>query len=136
MLVMETIPLFMHAFRQEMRRNRPADMSVPQFRALMIMHHHAGASLTLVADHLGLALPTASKLIDGLVKRQLVARETSTEDRRRATLCLTAEGETTLESVQGMVRDQLGTLLSTLTEPERAALVTAMQAMQRIFAGA
>ncbi|HEX2950695.1 MAG TPA: helix-turn-helix domain-containing protein, partial [Armatimonadota bacterium] len=76
-LIMQVIPLVKQVFRKEMRKNRPADLSVPQFRALIFINKHADVSISDVAEHLGLALSTTSKLIDGLMSRQYIKRETA-----------------------------------------------------------
>ena len=65
--LMEVVPLVMRTFRAEMRGSRANDLSVPQFRALGFVHRKPGTSLSDVAEHIGLALPSMSKLIDGLV---------------------------------------------------------------------
>src|SRR5215472_3469611 len=91
--IMETVPLVMRTLRTEMRRRRPADLSVPQFRALAFVRRHPGASLSEVAEHLGLTLPATSTLIDHLVARELVRRAPNPDNRRRLVLTLTADGQ-------------------------------------------
>ena len=81
--VLEAVPLVMLAIRTEMRRHRGSDLSVPQFRVLVYLNRHAGASLSDIAEHMGLTLPSMSKMIDGLVLRGLVLRRTNPADRRR-----------------------------------------------------
>src|SRR5690348_2467081 len=94
--IMETVPLVMRAIRAEMRRRRPADLSVPQFRALGFVRRNPGASLSEVAAHLGLTLPATSALIDLLVARELIVRALNPNNRRRVTLTLTPLGASTL----------------------------------------
>src|SRR5512136_3296462 len=96
--VLEVVPLVMRTIRAEMRRHRTADLSVPQFRTLSFIDHNADASLSDVAEHIGLTLPSMSKIVDGLVTRKLVTRQTHPTDRRRMTLTLTTRGQTALES--------------------------------------
>lgn len=131
-LVLETVPHVMGVFRAEMRKHKPADMSVPQFRTLIYLHKHHGVSLSEVAEHMGLTLPSASKLIDGLVKKIFVAREVSPEDRRRATLSLTAEGQAALQRVRHDALAQMASMLATLNEDERIVMTHAMRILQRV----
>jgi len=63
--VLETVPLVMRTVRAEMRRRRTADLSVPQFRTLNFLNRQAGASLSQVAEHIGLTLPSMSLLVEG-----------------------------------------------------------------------
>ena len=96
--ILEVVPAVMRAIRAEMRRHRTADLSVPQFRALAFINGKADASLSDVAEHIGLTLPSMSKIIEGLVTRKLVTRQTHPTDRRRLMLALTARGQTALQS--------------------------------------
>jgi DNA-binding MarR family transcriptional regulator len=131
--ILEVVPLIMRAIRAEMRSQRTPDLSVPQFRTLGFLSRHAGASLSDVAEHIGLTLPSMSKLIDGLVKRGLVNRETFPQDRRRVTLELTVQGQATWQAARQATQAHLAERLEALSEPERAALISALQALRPIF---
>ena len=134
-LVMETVPLVMSVLRAEMRARRPEDISIPQFRTLIFLSHHAGDSLSEVAEHLGLTLSTTSKLIDGLVKRALVTRTIAAEDRRRIELALTEQGAHSLQAVRTGAQARMEETLSTLTPEEQTAVELAMRALRGRFRG-
>ncbi len=131
--VLEVVPLIMRAIRAEMRSHRTPDLSVPQFRTLAYLSRHEGASLSDVAEHIGLTLPSMSKMVDGLVTRQLVTRETSPSDRRRVTLRLTPLGQTTWQSAREATQAHLSQRVAALSAAKRATVVTAMQALRPIF---
>lgn len=131
--LLEVVPLIMRAIRSEMRSHRPPDLSVPQFRTLNFLDHHEGASLSDVAEHIGLTLPSMSALIDGLVARQLAIRQVSPTDRRRVTLAPTAQGKTTLEAVRQSTQARLAEVLAALSPSQRATIVQAMEILQPIF---
>jgi DNA-binding MarR family transcriptional regulator len=131
--VLEVVPLIMRAIRAEMRSHRTPDLSVPQFRTLAYLSRHEGASLSDVAEHIGLTLPSMSKMMDGLVARQLVTREISSSDRRRVTLRLTPLGRTTWQSAREATQAHLSQRLAALSASERSLLVRAMQALRPIF---
>jgi DNA-binding MarR family transcriptional regulator len=133
MLVMDTVPLVMRSIRTEMRRRRPADLSVPQFRALAFVRRNPGASLSEVAEHLGLTPPATSTLVDLLVTRELVDRELNPTNRRRVTLTLTALGASTLAAAHADARDRLAELLAALSTDERAVVARAMRLLRPIF---
>jgi DNA-binding MarR family transcriptional regulator len=132
-LLMEVVPLVMRSIRAEMRRHR-ADLSVPQFRTLAFLRKHEGASLSQVADHLGLMLPSVSKMVDGLVARELVTREDSPTDRRFVALALTEQGRSALEAARRDTRLQLARMLRALPSSERPTVVRAMEALRPVFA--
>jgi len=131
--MLETVPLVMRTVRTEMRRHRAADLSVPQFRTLAFLNRQAGASLSQVAEHIGLTPPSMSLLVEGLVERKLILRNTHAADRRRVTLRLTARGESALEAAHGATQAALAGKLAALSIQNRAIVVQAMQALRPIF---
>jgi MarR family transcriptional regulator for hemolysin len=107
---------------------------VPQFRSLGFVHRKPGASLSDVAEHIGLALPSMSKLIDGLVDRKLVRRAGHAGDRRRVNLQLTARGSTVWQAARASAQASLAVRLSALDEKELATIVRAMCILHPVFA--
>lgn len=73
------------------------DLSLPQYRLLAFLSHGDWAASAL-ADRLDVSRPTVTSLVDGLVKRGLVARRPSTNDRRRVDHVLTPDGRAALEA--------------------------------------
>jgi MarR family transcriptional regulator for hemolysin len=132
-LLLEVVPLVMRAIRVEMRSRRGADLSVPQFRSLTILKNAPGVALSDVAEHVGLGLPSMSKLIDGLVERGLVSRQTSAADRRRVTLTLTAEGRALLEDAFQGSRTSLVERLQKLSAADLVHIEAALVALRRTF---
>ncbi len=131
--ILEVVPLVMRAIRAEMRRHRTAELSVPQFRTLSFIERNVDASLSDVAEHIGLTLPSMSKIIDGLVARKLVTRQTAPEDRRRMTLALTARGQTALESSRAATRACLAEDLAALSDRQRETIVQALNSLRPVF---
>jgi DNA-binding MarR family transcriptional regulator len=134
--VLATVPMIMRAIRHEMRRHRPSGLSVPQFRAMGIIYRHGGISLSRIADHMGLTLPTVSKMMDTLVRRELVMRETSPDDRRCLTLKLTEQGKSEFDAADKHAQEQLAETLKSLSPQERDEVTRAMQAIRRAFSPA
>ena len=131
--VLDVVPAVMRVIRAEMRNHRGCDVNVPQFRTLGYLNRYRGASLSQVADHIGLTLPSMSKLVDGLVARKLVTRQTFSGDRRRVTLALTARGRASLESSLEYTEAYLAERLTMLSESDRATIVQAMQLLDPLF---
>jgi DNA-binding MarR family transcriptional regulator len=131
--VLETVPLVMRTVRAEMRRHRTADLSVPQFRTLNFLNRQAGASLSQVAEHIGLTLPSVSLLVDGLVERKLILRDTSAADRRRVTLTLTTRGQSVLDAAHGATQAALAQKLAALSVKDQVIVAQAMQALRPLF---
>lgn len=131
--ILEVVPSVMRQVREQMRGHRTADLSVTQFRVLAFVDRHSGASLSDVAGHIGVTLPSMSKLMDGLVERKLIAREFDRVDRRRVTLALTARGRTILETARRAARDHLTHVLSSLDTSELETVYQALTALRPLF---
>lgn len=130
----DATPQIMQAIRVEMRRGRSSDISIPQFRTLRFIQCNPDSSLSSLAEYLGLTLPSASKLVDGLVKQKLVVRQESTTDRRRLTLALTQVGASIVNSARIGARDSLARDLSPLSDNELETICQAMNLLRPIFA--
>lgn len=133
-LVMETVTMVTRAIRHEMRKHRPVELSMQQFRALGIVQHHPGASLSVVAAHLGLTTASACKLVDTLVKQELVTRVDSPEDRRKVVLDVTEVGKHALGAARIAALGQLAEILDSLDEADRSAVIRAMDVLRYALA--
>jgi MarR family transcriptional regulator for hemolysin len=131
--ILEVVPLVMRAIRSEMRSHRAADLSVPQFRTLGFIDRRPGASLSNVAEHIGLTLPSASKLVDGLVSCGLATRREHADDRRRVVLGLTAAGCSALAAARKATRLRLAARLAAVPRSDRSVIAQAMAVLQRAF---
>lgn len=115
--VMETVPMVMRFIRTEMRRHRASVLSVPQLRALAFLDRNPGACLFHVADHLGVTRPTASVIVDRLVRRGLLLRSEDPRERRRLVLMLTPKGGRHLEQARSATRSWIADVLTPLPRP-------------------
>jgi MarR family transcriptional regulator for hemolysin len=131
--VLDVVPLAMRAIRAQLRKHGSKEVSVPQFRTLAYLNRHEGTSLSDVAEHIGLTLPSMSALIDSLVMKGLVIRQTHPEDRRRMTLALTQRGRTTLRVAHEAAASYLEEKLGQLSATERATVIEAMQVLKQVF---
>jgi len=131
--VFEVVPGVMRSLRAQMREAREGDLSVTQFRVLGFIDRHKGTSLSDVADHIGLSLPSMSKIVDGLVTQRLVGREFDRADRRRMTLTLTPRGRSVLEAARAETRTAVAKSLGGLTPDELATVGAAMEILRPLF---
>ena len=131
--ILEVVPVVMRTIRAELRRHRAADLSIPQFRTLAFIDRNVDASLSDVAEHIGLTLPSMSKIVNGLVTRKLVIRQTAREDRRRMTLALTTRGQTALQLSREATRACLAEDLAALSDRQRATIAQAMEILRPVF---
>jgi DNA-binding MarR family transcriptional regulator len=84
-------------------------------------------TLSSVADQLGLSLPSASRAVDWLVKRDFVARTEDPDDRRQRRLELTEAGGDLAHRVLAARIEGLGQFAASLTDEERTRLDAALE---------
>jgi DNA-binding MarR family transcriptional regulator len=133
--LLETVPVVMRFIRDQVRRRHAGGLSLPRFRTLIFLNRVRNASLSAVAEHLGLSLPAMSRLINGLVDHRLVERQTVSTNRRQIALTLTARGRATLEKVRGKIRWHLAGVLKSLPAAEQSSVQRAMRILHRAFEG-
>ena len=130
--LLEVVPLIMRHIRSELRSHAMKELSVPQFRTLMYLRRHPDASLSLVAEHLGLTPPTVSKMIQKLVDQKIIKRNTAL-DRRQVRLSLSSKGISALSRARERTQKQLAENLKTLSEEELSRLSTTLEILERVF---
>jgi len=131
--LLEVVPLMMRVIRSEVRAHSTPELSMPQYRALAFLGRNEGAMLGDVAAFLTLTLSAASKLVDGLVNADLVARASDPRDRRKIALKLTASGEIKFNAVRQAAADFLAERVAPLSPADRACITEAMRVLQRTF---
>ena len=124
----------MRAIRQQMRSTAGRELSVVQFRTLAFLDRHPGASLSDVKDHIGLTLPSVSKLVQGLLARGFLHRADDPADRRRNVIVATAKGRRVLEAARAVTRQSLARRLGALADEEVDAVSRALRTLRPIFA--
>jgi DNA-binding MarR family transcriptional regulator len=133
--ILEAVPFTMRLIREEMRRHRGIDLTLPQFRALLFLQRNPGAALHQVAAHLGLTPPTVSKMISGLLSRGMIERPVSTSDRRRVELRLTARGNALIDRVRGETVAKFSERLENIPADEREKMITALERLRKALQG-
>jgi DNA-binding MarR family transcriptional regulator len=128
------VPAAMRFIRREMRAHRHAELSVPQFRALVFVNFSEDRSVSAMAEHLGLSLPATSRTVDLLVQRGLLERRSVAGDRRRVALSLTAQGRTTYQRARRATLAAIAGRFASLDPAERALVSQAMQLLDQTFA--
>ncbi len=133
-LIMDNVPLLMRLLRTKFREKRVGDLSMVQFRTLAFVDANEGASLSEVAGHIGLGLPSMSKLVDALVNRKLLTRDMHGKDRRRICLTLTGKGKRELDEAYQHTQSFFAEKFAELTNNERTQIAEAMNVMRKLFA--
>lgn len=107
---------------------RNLSLSPVQFFALRFIGLHDQPNLGAIAEALAISNAAATKLVDRLVRKELVSRLESDVDRRERRLTLTATGEKTLASATDAGERRMEEILSLLADADRENLRCGMEA--------
>lgn len=75
-------------------------ISVSQCYTLEVLQEHGALSMQALADQLQLAVSTVTRLVDQLVDKRFVERQSNPRDRRICQVQLTAEGRRLLHTIR------------------------------------
>ncbi|OQR61175.1 MarR family transcriptional regulator [Streptomyces maremycinicus] len=93
-----------------------------QLLALRTVRNRPELNLTALAEHLGVGLPTASRLCDRLEAAGLLERRLRPSDRREVQLVVTVYGERLLTDVAERRVRRLASVFEAMTPAQRTAL--------------
>ena len=131
--VMEAVPLVMRFIRADMRGRNTTDLSVPQFRSLAFLDRNPGASLSELAEHLGVTRATASANTERLVQRNFIHRCDHPQERRRVELKLTEAGKAHLHKAREQTRAYIADLLNSLTDEQVVQIDIGLALLKQVF---
>jgi DNA-binding MarR family transcriptional regulator len=107
-----------------------AELTMPQARALVFLGHGTRRMKELSA-HLRSGMPSATSMVDRLVKKGLVERVEDRSDRRVVAIRLTAAGGEVVERFLRMGRMRYEALADVLTLEELRAAVPVIEMLSR-----
>ncbi|WP_328498444.1 MarR family transcriptional regulator [Streptomyces sp. NBC_00414] len=106
-------------------------MSTRQLLALQTVHRLPELNLTTLAEHLGIALPTASRLCDRLEAAGLLQRTVQPHSRREIQLLVTSHGRRLLADVTERRSRSLAGVFDAMAPGERDSLRHGLHAFER-----
>lgn len=121
--MIEVIPAVMDELRNGLRLHAKNQPSVPQFRCLSFIARSPNSTMGAIAGFMGVTLPTASAMVDRLIRAGFVTSKPSAKDRRCIELLATEDGLAQLKQVRLDVRENITQILlsSSLFELEQLA---------------
>lgn len=123
----------MRLLRTKLRERRSGELSLAQFRTLAFVDANRGASLSETAGHIGLSLPAMSRLVDSLVRAQLLARSAHGADRRRICLQLTPAGKRELDQAYRYAEAYFSDKFAELSDAQRTQLAGSIHMLRQLF---
>jgi DNA-binding MarR family transcriptional regulator len=134
-LVDEAIEAERYILRQQLTAALPywveLDLSMAQLKTLVVIADAGALSIGQAAEALGITLPTASHLVERLVKAGLVERAEDPVDRRRALARVTSAGDELLRGLRSGSREQLRAWLGQLNDDDLLALTRGLRVLER-----
>ena len=101
------------------------DLTLLQWRVLVIAGQPAGVRIGELASHLGVSVPSASRLVRRVEARDLVTAARDDDDRRVTTVALSTRGKRLVDAVVGRRRTLIRRALDDVPlEHDRIALTT------------
>lgn len=97
-------------------------LSAPEFWVLIAARELPDASLGELAERQRLELPTASRVVAALVRRDLMRMEADRSDRRRARISLTPRGRKLGRELASVARRVRAAVIDGMTENEEQQL--------------
>ena len=127
------------AVRRQVRRTagRPwptTDLTGAQIELVRLVRREPGRTVSEAADRLGLAPNTVSTLVRQLTDAGLLVREPDPADRRVARLRVSAPARRRIEGWRDHRHEHVARALDRLDVDDRAALATAVPALDRLAA--
>jgi DNA-binding MarR family transcriptional regulator len=130
----ETIPPLWGLIKTHIRAVATAkfDITVEQFHILRHVRRGTG-SISELATAKNISRPAISQAVEVLVKKELLTRVQSTQDRRFVELALTEAGNDFLDTLFQETRNWMKEHMSALNKDELATIAKAMEALKKML---
>jgi DNA-binding MarR family transcriptional regulator len=104
------------------------DVTLPQYRALVVLCGRGPVSMSGLADELGAAPSTVTRLCDRLVRKGLATRTHPPESRREVVAVVTEQGRDLVDQVTKRRRREIARIVEHVPAQRRAPMVRALRA--------
>lgn len=108
-------------------------LTMTQLRALFVLSKEDGASAGALAERLRVTPSTLTRIVDRLVRQELVRRETDEGDRRLVCHCLSATGARTVEEMERLGRARMNEAMDRLSAQQLERLVLALEDLTAVL---
>ncbi|MBD0369845.1 MAG: MarR family transcriptional regulator [Pyrinomonadaceae bacterium] len=109
------------------------DLTLPQVQVLRILHREGTVPTGKLAQCLRISAPATTQLTDRLLRKGLIERRASEDDRRAVLVALSAEGQGLIDKFRERRNAIFGAALSQLSEAEQAQVVSSLQKVIRVL---
>ncbi|MCI0515133.1 MarR family transcriptional regulator [candidate division KSB1 bacterium] len=125
--------LFHQCLEHETRQTRQYDVSLAEGRCLRILNENNKLSVHQLAEKMSLASSRITRIIDSLVKKDLVIRESNLADRRVYFLSMTPRGQQLTHEMQNDYIQFYQLILDQTPESRRLLFINMLQEFYQIM---
>jgi DNA-binding MarR family transcriptional regulator len=104
------------------------NITIPQFRTLVILSNYGPMNLATLAGQLGVQPSATGRMVDRLVGVGLIDRQTHPTSRRELLAALTTRGRQVVRRVTAYRRDEIAAIVEAMPPAQRRGLVSALAA--------
>lgn len=105
----------------------PADVTLPQYRALVVLASRGPQGAGALAAELAVAPSSVTRLCDRLVAKSMAERHVSAQSRRAVEIAITEQGAALVAAVTRARRREVAQIVGAIPASRRPALVRALQ---------
>lgn len=103
------------------------DLTLPQVQVLRILHREGTVPTGKLAQCLKISAPATTQLTDRLLRKGLIERKHSEDDRRAVLVALSSAGRSLIDKFRERRNAIFGAALSQLSEAEQAQVVSSLR---------
>lgn len=107
------------------------EVTLPQFRMLVLLDAHGSMSVAQLAEALGVVPSTVTRMCDRLVAKKLVRRELDPASRRQMNVTLRAAGSSLIAESTRRRKKEISQLLGAIPPDEQHHLAEALRVLVR-----
>jgi DNA-binding MarR family transcriptional regulator len=107
------------------------DITMPQLKVVLLLYMTGSVRMGDIASALGVSLATATGVIDRLVERDIVQRESQPEDRRVVLCHLSEKGQELIGGLWQLSRDSIKKLLGTIDSAKLGLVTEALEVISQ-----
>jgi DNA-binding MarR family transcriptional regulator len=108
------------------------EVTLTQYRSLVVLASRGPQGVAALAEAVAVTPPTASRLVDRLVKKGLVRRRTDRQDRRQVRIALTETGRHLVDAVSARRRQEIAALLATIAPETQRSVVDVLSQLAEV----
>lgn len=109
--------------------NKMTHLSVLQIHTLIFLSHNENITMSDIAEHFHIELPSATSLVNKLYDQGFIERNNDKEDRRLVRIRLTSEGKALMKQAMRERREKLEKILSYLSAKEREQMLVILKTL-------